>query len=448
MSIFQKSEWEPYVGPREGFGWRNIETDEIAYQEEPPGDVNTENFSDEELDQLSQLIEEAGGDPSLLEDDESDSDVSVPDVEELDVGDSVFWEPDYGSPERWEVSGTSTLVGEPKVKLTNEWDESKMVGQDDIDEHALPMGDMPEYSNVPEWAKEGTPMEVVRERPDGSQDTLSANVTSLEGNIVELRGSTYVPDMLMFMDDEILAPFDTANEATTYHSPEHGELSYTGEDDGYREYVFENEEGDEIVVNTDEEDLYEKPVEDVSLKSEPEFTNIESSFGEERGRVIRDTVSGLIEANNTALNEVRAESNLQIGGRDTVASYNFSTGDMGLSVDSMDPEDLEKYAVKMEEDGWLVEGSTEHVCAHEVMHSIHHHAMDGDFQKEFDSVGDEELTKQVSEYAAYNPAEFVAEYGALLARGVNLEEYVDDVDELDELFEKYAKMSPDEVNAI
>ena len=42
----------------------------------------------------------------------------------------------------------------------------------------------------------------------------------------------------------------------------------------------------------------------------------------------------------------------------------------------------------------------------------------------------------------------MAEYGALLARGVNLEEYVDDVDDLDELFEKYAKMSPDEVNAI
>lgn len=35
----EKSDWVPYQGPQGGEGWRSIETDEITYQNEPPGDV-------------------------------------------------------------------------------------------------------------------------------------------------------------------------------------------------------------------------------------------------------------------------------------------------------------------------------------------------------------------------------------------------------------------------
>lgn len=39
MSLFGKAEWEPYIGPQGGEGWRNTENGEIAYQTEPPGDI-------------------------------------------------------------------------------------------------------------------------------------------------------------------------------------------------------------------------------------------------------------------------------------------------------------------------------------------------------------------------------------------------------------------------
>jgi len=51
----QKS-WVPYQGPQGGEGWRNLETGDIAYQDEPPG----ETLSPEEL---VDAAEEAGLDP-------------------------------------------------------------------------------------------------------------------------------------------------------------------------------------------------------------------------------------------------------------------------------------------------------------------------------------------------------------------------------------------------
>ena len=34
-----KADWEPYVGPQNGKGWRNVDTDEVVYEDEPPGSV-------------------------------------------------------------------------------------------------------------------------------------------------------------------------------------------------------------------------------------------------------------------------------------------------------------------------------------------------------------------------------------------------------------------------
>ncbi len=66
MSIFQKAEWEPYVGPQGGSGWRNVENGEVIYDDEPPGGVD-----------LPQEFEEEGL--------ELFTDVSVENIDENDV---------------------------------------------------------------------------------------------------------------------------------------------------------------------------------------------------------------------------------------------------------------------------------------------------------------------------------------------------------------------------
>ena len=47
--FFRKTEWEPYLGPSGGEGWKNPDTDEVVYQDEPPGDTEFE-FLDERMD--------------------------------------------------------------------------------------------------------------------------------------------------------------------------------------------------------------------------------------------------------------------------------------------------------------------------------------------------------------------------------------------------------------
>ena len=47
--LFRKAEWEPYIGPQGGEGWKNPDTDEVVYDDEPPGDTEFE-FLDESMD--------------------------------------------------------------------------------------------------------------------------------------------------------------------------------------------------------------------------------------------------------------------------------------------------------------------------------------------------------------------------------------------------------------
>ena len=47
MRLFRKDTWEPYIGPQGGEGWRNTETDEIEYGEEPPGETEFEFIDDD-----------------------------------------------------------------------------------------------------------------------------------------------------------------------------------------------------------------------------------------------------------------------------------------------------------------------------------------------------------------------------------------------------------------
>ena len=67
-----KADWEPYIGPQGGEGWRNTETDEIEYGEEPPGKVDVSDLSDSEVEQLRQTFAENGIDlDNYIEDGQS-----------------------------------------------------------------------------------------------------------------------------------------------------------------------------------------------------------------------------------------------------------------------------------------------------------------------------------------------------------------------------------------
>jgi hypothetical protein len=48
--LFSKADWEPYVGPQGGKGWRNVETDEVVYDDQPPGGVSLPDEFPGELD--------------------------------------------------------------------------------------------------------------------------------------------------------------------------------------------------------------------------------------------------------------------------------------------------------------------------------------------------------------------------------------------------------------
>lgn len=55
-NVAQKGSWEPYLGPREGFGWRNPDTDEVVYQEEPPGEPDLSALTTEQADALEEAL--------------------------------------------------------------------------------------------------------------------------------------------------------------------------------------------------------------------------------------------------------------------------------------------------------------------------------------------------------------------------------------------------------
>ena len=55
-SVSKSGQWEPYEGPRGGFGWRNTDTDEIVYQDDPPGEPDLSALSGEQIDALEEAL--------------------------------------------------------------------------------------------------------------------------------------------------------------------------------------------------------------------------------------------------------------------------------------------------------------------------------------------------------------------------------------------------------
>lgn len=80
-AILKAGEWVPYEGPEGGSGWRNTSTGEIDYSDQPPGELDSEILSDEQMDQIRDYI----GSESASED--IPVDVDVGDMENVDQQD-------------------------------------------------------------------------------------------------------------------------------------------------------------------------------------------------------------------------------------------------------------------------------------------------------------------------------------------------------------------------
>ena len=89
--LFRKSEWEPYIGPQRGEGWKNPDTDEVVYQPEPPGDSEYQEFDGElEEGQVLAFTDPTTNDTNIeeievVETSTFDTTIEGPDGEEVDI---------------------------------------------------------------------------------------------------------------------------------------------------------------------------------------------------------------------------------------------------------------------------------------------------------------------------------------------------------------------------
>ena len=89
--LFRKTEWEPYLGPSGGEGWKNPNTDEVVYQEEPPGDSEYQEFGGElEEGQILVFTDPTTNDTNMeevkvVDSGTFDTTIEGPDGEEVDI---------------------------------------------------------------------------------------------------------------------------------------------------------------------------------------------------------------------------------------------------------------------------------------------------------------------------------------------------------------------------
>ena len=107
-TVSEKSTWVPYEGPREGVGWRNTDTDEVVYDDEPPGDISidvTESLDPDDWDDAADALE--GLDGGSVHDD----------LGGMKVGDRVEFEKWDGSVVERDVLGFTMNQGKPRAVL-------------------------------------------------------------------------------------------------------------------------------------------------------------------------------------------------------------------------------------------------------------------------------------------------------------------------------------------
>ena len=247
--LFRKSEWEPYVGPQGGNGWRNVETDEVVYQAQPPGGVTLpDEFPGELVDfggEYDSVMDVPGDQPVLANDGEGNiiaeelddvpSDGFIFGVleeeseEEEDSGENLedqFSEGDEvdlnliepGSDERKPIED-ATVTGSTDTGLFVEYtdpdsgyDESHHVPWEEIAEDELPSQEEVEDDDLPstgEW-EERDPSELSN-IPEGTEVSIETMTETVTGEYEGVQGGgllveEHIIDGQPFTVDEITEP--------------------------------------------------------------------------------------------------------------------------------------------------------------------------------------------------------------------------------------------------
>lgn len=424
LSDKEKSDdgWLPYIGPRGGQGWRHTDGETVSYDDEPPGDVVTDQLSSEEKREIRQNFDEAGQDADRILYEEGET---VP-LEDRYEGEEIMYNGRSGWTE-YKITDLRVDSPGPDVVVENKYGEAVSVTREEYEQAANPVGSVPEYLTEDLGrVQEGKVVRIegweqVAPNPDSVERTT---IESVDGNLIQTKQGSFLAD------DEhgLMVEWDSVVEGDTYIHPEHGEITYTGEsgERGYDDYEFETEDGETVYVQFSNagEAVYSSV--EMSL-SEPEVMLDE--FDEDRREQIESTADAILENHSIGVKQILDDGTAFVAGaKDSVAYYTPSTGDVAFNSDKVDEENLQKKYLKGYESGFLAGGSIQHVVCHELMHALHAQEGDEPDADTWQEYPDQDLIEeQLGEYAASSPAELVAEVGALLLQGEDVESEMPDV---------------------
>ena len=435
--------WVPYVGPRGGTGWRNNETENITYDDDPPGDLAVDQLSSDEKRDIRNDFNERGESVDHILYDEGE----VVPIDDRSVGESFL----YNTSNGWkEMTITEKRLDGPGPDLIVEdgYGDARSINRDQYQIAASKVQD------VPDTIEESVGSVQMGKRihiegweevaPNPHKSYTDSTIEMVDNNLVQVSGGGTI---LLDDDHGPMVKWDSVMDGEEYIHPEHGKITYTGEtgDRSYNDYIFETEDGEEVNVmfSEDGEELY-MPV-DISLP-EPEYHLTEFS-DEERPETIRNTVESIVAQNKVGISQVTGTVRTRPGEDvNPVASYSPSSSTVSFNPEAMNDENLQKSLVKAYDEGFLAGSSIEHAVCHELGHALHAQMGGKPDESDWREYPDRDMIEeQLGEYAASSPGELVAEVAALILQGHDIEEEMSDVYEL---YLKYGGPEQEEVTSI
>lgn len=419
--------WVPYVGDRGGTGWRNTASGTVSYDDEPPGDVVTDQLSSDQKQEIRQNFNEVGQGADQLLYDEGE----VIPLEDRYVGESFMLNTSNGWKEV-EIDELRTGGPGPDLVYENQFGEAESLTKEEYERASNPVHSIPDHvEDEVGSVQTGKSIHVdgwEPVAPDPNSSETNIVLESVDGNLVNLRQGT------ILLDDEHgpLVEWDSVKEGDDFVHPEHGTITYTGEsgDRGYDDYEFETEDGDHVYVQFSNagEQIY-KPV-DLSL-AEPEYHL--DGFNEADREELKDTVESVLEGNDIGIRQVLdRDAGYEATDKDPVASYSPSSSDVMFNPEKVYEENIQKLYLKGYETGFLAGDSVEHVVCHELSHAIHAQEGDQPDEEEWEEFSKQDMIEEkLGEYASLSPGELVAEVGALILQGEDIES------DLPEVYEAY-----------
>lgn len=420
--------WVPYVGPQGGHGWTNGES--VSYDEEPPGDTAIDQLSQEQKGDLRQKLLDKGMDEvdELLYDEGE----AIP-LEHRQEGETVILQ--KGGISEYEIDEIKIGGPGPDMAIIEDSFDKYSVASDQFEDKSV------KIHSEPDGLSQFMPVSIEGWSSVGYDDEDTTEITlkdSIDGHIDIPGSGSFLTES---EEHGMLVTQDTMKEDAEYVHPEAGEVTYTGEDESYGEYVMETEDGEEFIYDNSEDIMYQKV--DVSPQEPSYDLEYLGAFDID---VIETTVDEIVENNPVGVDTVETTKDI-----DAIAQFNYNAGKMEINPDHFSNRDeLDKRANKMQEDGFLTgEGDAqEHVLRHEVGHAMH--AQMGvesvDAKKMKYSQEEKEYVKEnFGEYASANPGELVAEVLSLMLDGVDIKE---EYPKIYELYLEYQGPEQEEVNPI